>query len=332
VGVAGGRYPPQTIPLDGSKSGSAPVVFQPVSGASVQIQATGVAWGNALEITAHHVTVKNISVGDRWAVDGGADDVEMDNVSAPRLFIGSASNVSVHGGNFGPFLDSAGAGGSHIWPDSASSPDPTNILIDGISMHDYSIPAGSGYHLDCLTIGGGTNVVVQRSKFWNCNGFDAWTKPFPKSYGTNGLTFVNNVFGPNLGGTPQVFSLACADAGSTLSNITVEYNSFGGEASLGTTPFPCTGVSNVVFDANILPQINPANCGDIGFTTRHNVVQANACGSSDVVAPTGYVSSTDYHLVSGAAAINHGDPSIVPSTDFAGTTRLNPTDAGAYQH
>jgi hypothetical protein len=336
VEIRAGSYPPQSIPLDPAKAGSARVVFQPAPGAAVLIQPTGIPWGSALEITARHVAVRNIRVADRWSVFGGADDVKMTNVSSQRFFIGSASNVSVHGGQFGPFLDSAGAGGSHVWADSDGSPDPQNILLDGITMHDYTIPAGSGFHLDCLTIGGGSNITLQRSRFTNCNGFDAWTKPYPKtgSNGPTGLRLVNNVFGPNLAGTPQVVSLACADSGSVLHDITVEYNSFGGQAALGTNPFPCTRMANVVFRANILPQINPVNCGVPGFISTYNIVRENPCGATD----SRYVSSAFWRkmpLSSGCSrAVGHGDPKHYPKRDVRGVLRGRGKrpDAGAYEN
>jgi len=333
--IAGGSYPPQTIPFDDTKSGSARVVFRAAQGASVQIQPTGVPYGSALEIEAQHVQVMNMTVGDEWAVVGGADDVEMDNVNAQRLRIGSASNVTVRGGSFGPYLDSSGTGGSHIWADVEGAPDPTNILLDGIKMHDYTIPPGSGYHLDCLTIGGGTNITLTRSRFWNCNGFDAWTKPFPNTCcGTHGLTFVNNVFGPNPGGTPQVVEFACADDGSTLNKILFEYNSVGGEAAVGTVPFPCTiAGSGVIFRANILPEINPANCGKAGFVTAYNVVRQNPCSRTD----TKYSDSSFWEKmpvsIGCSRAVGHGDPSHYPQRDFRGFRRPQGgrPDAGAYE-
>ena len=334
MAVTGGSYPAQSIPYDPTKANPAPVVFQPRSVASVRIRGTGVASESDLEITAHHVVVKNLTVADTWAVDHGADDVAMDDVSAQRFFIGSASNVAVHGGNFGPFLDEAGAGGSHIWPESATGADPKNILIDGIAIHDYRIPSGSGFHLDCLTIGGGSNVTLARSHFWNCNGFDAWTKPFPKSYGTTHLTFINNVFGANLGGTPQVVSFACADAGSTLSGIVFEYNSVAGDATVGTVPFPCTiAGTGVTFRANVIPEINPANCGEAGFVSIYNVVTRNACGRSDFAVPSTGLWRRIPMTAGCSPAVDRGDPDVYPRRDVRGVARPRDArpDAGAYE-
>ena len=332
--VAGGSYPPQTIPYDQMKVEAASVVFQPRGPAAVRIRGTGVAWEPGLEVTAHHVVVKDMVVADTWAIDQGADGVSMDDVSAQRFFIGSASNVTVHGGNFGPFHDESGAGGSHIWAESPTAADPRNILIDGIAMHDYTIPEGSGFHLDCLTIGGGSNVTLARSHFWDCNGFDAWTKPYPKNYGTNHLTFVNNVFGANLGGTPQVVSFACADTGSTLGGIVFEYNSVAGDATIGTVPFPCTITgTGVTFRANVVPEINPANCGKDGFVSIYNVVRSHPCERSDFVDPAIGLWRRLPMTAGCSPAVNHGDPDVYPRRDIRGFARPRDgrPDAGAYE-
>jgi hypothetical protein len=333
--LTAGSYLPQTIPFDPAKSGSGRVVFQPASDGPVRVESTGLpSFASGLDVSAHHVVVKNITVAGKWSVDRGADDVEMNNVNAQRFFIGSVSNVRVLGGDFGPFYDADGGGGSHIWPESADSADPTNILLDGIRMHDYTIPPESGYHLDCLSIGGGTNITLRRSRFWNCNGFDAWTKPFPKSYGTNGLTFVNNVFGPNLGGTPQVVEFACADGGSTLSKILFEYNSVGGEAVVGSVPFPCTlSGSGVTFRANVLPEINSANCGKPGFATMYNVVRQHPCSRSDTAYPDSSFWQRVPVSIGCSRAVGHGDPASYPRQDFRGFLRPKGQrpDAGAYE-
>lgn len=335
IEVSAGTYPPQRISFDARKTGSARVVFQPRNGAAVRIHGTGVPWDSGLEVSAHHVVVRNMVVDDQWAVEHGADDVSMDNVDAKRFYIGSASNVAVHGGSFGPFYDESGTGGSHVWPESETSPDPTNIVIDGIKMHDYTIPSGSGFHLDCLTIGGGSNVTLARSRFWNCNGFDAWTKPYPKHYGTNHLTFVNNVFGANLGGTPQVVSFACADSGSTLKDILFQYNSVAGDATFGTVPFPCTlEGTGVTFRANVMPEINTSNCGERGFVSVYNVVRAHPCGPLDRAFPSDDLWRRMPATIGCSPAVNRGDPAVYPRRDIRGAVRPRDgrAEAGPYEN
>jgi hypothetical protein len=60
-------------------------------------------------------------------------------------------------------------------------------------------------------------------------------------------------------------------------------------------------------------------------------VQFNPCDGSNTVGAPGYLSSTDYHLTAGAAAIGHGDPASKPATDHDSVPRgENPTEAGAY--
>jgi hypothetical protein len=119
-----------------------------------------------------------------------------------------------------------------------------------------------------------------------------------------------------------------------LHDVTVEYNSFGGQASLGTSPFPCTDMSNVVFRANILPQINPANCGVRGFTSSYNIVRENPCGRTD----SRYVSSAFWRKMpvsSGCSrAVGHGDPKHYPKRDVRGVLRARGKrpDAGAYEN
>jgi hypothetical protein len=325
VEVAAGAYASQSVTCQPSST----VTFQPAAGASVTIAGGSQPWTDGLDISGRNLTLRNMTVTGKyaeWSVSGGASNINMVNMNSGRLNIGSASNVTVKGGNFGPYFDDQGSGGSHV-----GSAQATNIVIDGITMHDYTIPSGSGFHLDCISIWGGNGVTIEDSTFYNCNGFDVWMKGYPQVASATNVEIVNNVLRPNLGGTPQVVSLACNDAGAPLANVRVEYNSMGGELNVGNSP-PCTSYTNVVIRANIMPQVNPIDCRKSGVSFVYNVVQANKCGTTDVVAPSGFLSSTDYHLGAGAAAIGRGDPAFKPDTDHDGKVRTSPTDAGAYQH
>jgi hypothetical protein len=330
IEVAGGSYPSQTV---ANCAPSSTVTFRPAVGSAVKIAGGTQPWIDGLSVTNDsNLTFQNLTITGnygKWGIDDSSNIV-MQDMTTGRFSVGDGSNISVLGGNYGPYADDQGSGGSHVYPTGQNT--LTNLVIDGIAMHDYTNNTGNpGNHLDCLTIGGGNGVTLKNSMFYGCNGYDAWMKGYPSVAGATNVRLVNNVFRPNLAGTPQVVSLACNDAGAPLSNVTVEYNSFGGELNVGNAPY-CSSWSNVTVRGNILPQVNPVDCGKPGVSFIYNLVQANPCGSTNTTGATGYVSATDYHLLSSAAAVGRGDPNSAPSTDHDGVNRLKPPDAGAYQH
>ena len=76
---------------------------------------------------------------------------------------------------------------------------PTNILIDGVSFHDFQdVGPGNVNHIECLQVGAAINLTIRNSSFRNCATHDI----FIRSWGT-----LNN-------------------SPSPLSNIVIQNNSF----------------------------------------------------------------------------------------------------------
>ncbi len=126
VEIAAGSYPGQLVKPDPSKTAPDDVIFRPATGATVTF--TG-----ELTIQASHLEIRDVTIaGNNWYVKQGADDVTFRNVRASKIFITSASNIRVIGGEVGPAENSD----PQIKTASETAPVPTNILIDRVYFHD----------------------------------------------------------------------------------------------------------------------------------------------------------------------------------------------------
>jgi hypothetical protein len=170
--VAAGTYPAQFVKPDASKAGaSAAVVFQPASGL------VSVA---SVSVTGSHVEFRSMQM--KWAVQPGADSVTLRNVVANgKVSITGASNVSVLGGQvYSPVPVS-----SDPVIASAGGKVPTNILIDGVSFHNwYDVGPGQLHHIECLQVGGAVNLTIQNSSFSNCATHDIFVRSWGNMNGS----------------------------------------------------------------------------------------------------------------------------------------------------
>ena len=138
------------------------------------------------------------------------------------------------------------------------------------------------------------------------------------------ITIENNFFGASNG----YFSFDINTNTDSLTNALIRNNSSTQEMYFGNA-LPL--LVNVRVIANIAP-VSPSNCEN-RVIYAYNVWQGGKCGMTDVKAAAGFKDpgKLDLHLVSGAAAIDHGDPLLFPPKDIDGQTRplgLAP-DAGA---
>ena len=182
--VGGGSYPNQPIRVDATKAGAnADVVFQPQSGAQVKV--------NGVQVFGSHVELRSMTT--KWAVQPGADKVTFRNVVADGMIsITGASNVSVLGGQvYSPVPVTAD-------PVIASynGKVPTNILIDGVSFHDFIDTVPGLHHIECLQIGSGINLTIRNSDFRNCDVHDifirSWGNVNNSPYPLQNIVIQNN--------------------------------------------------------------------------------------------------------------------------------------------
>src|SRR5829696_6790764 len=140
VQLAGGSYGSQTIGIDGSKTSAADVVFRPVSGAQVHVA--------YLSVEGRHVAFRNVD-------------------SSERIFISSATNVSVYGG----VVDGGGrywSNGNQVKRASDYATIPANILFDGVTIRNFRKDPSGSDHVDCLHVFSGSGITVRNSRFENC--------------------------------------------------------------------------------------------------------------------------------------------------------------------
>lgn len=301
-------------------------------GFDVELNDNDDAGGEPTIIGAHDITLTNFT-GRRFYIQGGDNDPVGGSEATPQTY-----NITISHSDFGPLITCGG--GSHIktFNDGGDSADvdeqPHHVLLDDISLHDYSVPADCPTaHLDCLHTFFAYNLTIRNSEFYRC-GLGVGAISDDRGYGIlldsrqepdeNDLIENNKFWGSTING----FALRGGD-GEEYDNVTVRYNS--GDS---ITPQVTNTLNNVVWEANAATDIGA--CRE-GLTYSYNIATTGGCGVTDVEAAPGFtdLAAGDLHLTSDANARGAGDPSDCPATDFDGLTRPNPLgticDAGAFE-
>jgi fibronectin type III domain protein len=333
VEVEAGTYVPQTISPDATKI-APQVVFEPLGGKATI---------GEVHVDGSHVQLKGLNLGDGLLIRQGADDVTALNDTMTSLFIWSASNVAIVGGELYPGPDyltgCTQTNPTCDWDSQISNAcdtcaPSTNVLIDGVKIHGFLRPPGTDFHTECLQFGSAVNLVIRNSRFWDCATHDIFMRSWGATYPFQNVLIENNFFGATQEG---YYSINIADTpGSTYSNVVVRYNSALQQFASDVQGMPPGSIS---FIANVEPAMSAFKCGySASAAWDYNVywdAGSTPCGPHDVVSTSGpgFVDPTtlDLHLLPGAVAIDHGDPSAYPATDIDGQHRpIGPLpDAGA---
>jgi hypothetical protein len=310
VEAAPGSYGSQAIRADGSKTSGSDVVFRPAAGGGVSV--------GTLNVDGSHVSFENMSMS-AWAVREGAADVTFRNVRAGLIFITSARDVSVLGGEVGPAdssdpqIKAANTSGAAV---------PTNILIDGVDFHDFTRRQDPNAHVECLQFGAGENVTIRNSRFRNCETQGLFIRSWGGTARIRNFVIENNFFDrTTVGYYPLRVSTM---AGVTYDNIKIRYNS--GLQSFIVDPGSAT---NVEWVGNFAPR-EQSMCTS-SQTFRYNVWDDADCSATDKKAAGGFLAPlvTDLHLLPTSPAVGAGDPNDHPATDIDGHPRGDDPDAGA---
>ncbi|MGE4030247.1 MAG: Ig-like domain-containing protein [Thermoleophilia bacterium] len=311
VDIAGGNYPHQTFGGGSGKSRANPVYFRPAAGASVSMSNLRFEGTVGVEIRDVH------TVG--WYVNTGSDGITLRGVrSTGGSFITSASHVSIVGGEVGP-VDSVDA--VQVKRASASAPNPSDIVFDGVTVHDVTRRADPDVHTDCMQFGAGERVAIRNSVIYNCSTQGVFTREFSGGV-IRDWVVENNFFGKANEG---YYSLIIHRELSADKKFLVRYNS-----SIQAWRLESHGLTVI---GNVAPMAS--NACDSAITYRYNVWSAAKCHSTDVAAAPGFLNpgAMDLRLAAGSAAINRGDPSAYPPGDITGTARPlgGRPDAGAHE-
>ncbi len=320
VQLAAGSYPGGTISDDPSKAGAlGRVVMAPAPGAAVTV-------ADELRVSARHLELRDMVLANGWQTEAGASDVLMRNLDTKHLFINSSQQVSVIGGRVGPGQD------YHPQIQSSTTTPPRDILVDGVTFHDWSA-SNSSVHTECLQIGSGERITVRNSRFINCH---ATGNMHITHYGdaprTRDVTIENNFFSSTVNGFYAVQAYAVA-------NLLIRNNS--ATQGILVMPFPgdSVGANNVRLVANLAPMASYECIA--GVTYRSNVWYrsgagaAAKCHSSDTAlsgtANPGFVNpgALDLHLTASSPALGRGAATEAAVTDIDGEPRSTASDAGA---
>lgn len=309
--LAAGTYPRQDISADPSKTSSADVVLAPAPGARVVL--------SDLNVKARHLELRNVRVNEFWTTDVSVSDVTMRNISAYGFIVNSSRDVRIIGGSYGPAVDDKPQVAA--WPDDI---EPRNILIDGVSFHDFTRSSGA-VHTECLQFGSGNGLILRNSRFRHCDimnvHFGHWgATPDPRN-----IVVENNFFSTSTdaAGDETYYSLMLRGA---WSNSLVRNNS-------ATQPMLVNvyggGGKNIRFVGNVAP----ASACDSRVAYSHNVWLGRKCGPTDKnVANLGFANAAtfDLHLRADSPAVGAGDPRNHPARDIDGQRRpIGAVDAGA---
>jgi hypothetical protein len=322
VVVLAGSYPSQTISADPTKTSSDDVLFRPALGAGVRV--------GEVHIDASHLELRDMSLWDGLLIREGADGVTIRDTWTASLFIWSASNVKVIGGELYPGPDYLTGCTQDTptcdWDSQITSAcdgcaPPTNILIDGLKVHGFLRPPDTDFHTECLQVGSGVNVTIRNSSFWDCATHDLFIRSWGDTYPLRDWTIENNFFGQTHDGFYAVYVAETTD--STYENIVLRNNSsldgFNTDVQVGS----------VKFISNILPEMSDFLCGySAAATWDYNLYESGTpCGAHDVVGDPLFRDrlANDLHLLPGSPAIDAGDPAG-PAGDIDGQAR--PLGAG----
>ncbi|HEU4975483.1 MAG TPA: choice-of-anchor Q domain-containing protein [Baekduia sp.] len=320
VEVAGGTYHDAGLRPDASKTSADDVVFRPAPGATVRLDAP------QFEITASHVELRDVAT-TKWWVETPAQDVTMRGVDTDMFTIvsnpsGAPRGISVIGGDVGPQVDdysTIGTNGNNF------NPVPKDVLIDGVSFHDFTLSSGSSAHVECLQVWGGDGLTVRNSTFRNCHVFDILFNVESGVPTPTNIVVENNFL--QCCGAGDNYSVRFSDThGEQWKDVLFRNNSSNRAVNFG----PGAPYTNVQVLANVAPRVDGTPAG---VTFDNNVWYAGSkVGPHDQVAASGFVNAAagDFHLVPGAAAIDHGGSSG-PANDVDGEARPRGAsyDAGA---
>jgi hypothetical protein len=325
VDVAPGSYPGQEI-YRAAKGSADDITFRAVGDVvlgSLKVHASNVEFRG---ISTGRVQVAPSPLGSSFV----PTDVTLRDMKAKGFDIMSSSNVSVIGGDFGP----AGDYGSHVTSCASCKQGSRNIVIDGARIHDV-VKVTPGKHVDCLHVWNTDTIVIQNSKFWNCEHFNIlFTRTASHTGSTpRNITIQNNFFDCCRSGYYSVqFS---GSHGELWRNVLVRNNSFNKAFYVGKGS--TDRLSNVRIHSNVAPSLPFGVCNLRGTRIDYNVFAGGSrCGQHDVIGPSGFLdaSGLDFHLAPGAPAIDRGHPNDHPLTDIDGNARPagGAPDAGAHEH
>ena len=320
VRVAGGTYDGLSLSDVPAKSSSERVVFEPALGASVQA-------GNLTIRNTDNVEFRDMRVAT-WDVIDGSEHVVLRNITVLNEtsggFMSGVSDVQVIGGEIGNIDPGDGIHFNNQYGRS------TNIVIDGLYMHDLNRTRDTSAHNDGMQTGDVDGLTIRNSTITNSGTQGIFLNPYNGGV-TNNVVVENNF----LGSAHLGYNILNVRG---VNNVVVRNNSFqGGDFYIGPEAV------NVDVYNNILASSSSSDCATLAGNAdafSHNL-STSSCGSAAshtrvanlssqyASASSNPSSALDLHLKPGAAAIGKALDGQTPSADIDGQARDAAPDAGA---
>ncbi len=276
--VESGSYPEQTINGDPAKTATTHVIFKPAPGASVRV--TGPTYIYASHVTLEGMRVGEMTIGNYDQTPGrpNASGVTLRNVVGRDFEIDSATDVQMIGGGWGPDSACGGPyGGENNSIRDVTGVVPSDILIEGVRIHDVQLYNLVQCHIEGLAIFAGRHITVSDSRFYGNSVYDVFVQA--NSGPISDLAFRGNWMAMPVGvngvenGTVIGFSAITSD-------VLVEDNRFNYVISLDDDGLnPVYSNFKLVGNVGVLPYLG---CTLRGITWIHNVWKNGACSASDV--------------------------------------------------
>lgn len=338
VQLAAGSYGNQTIERDTGLTSSEDVAFRPAAGADVTLGSVTV-YGSHVILRGMKATDLTARVTDpyRFAVS----DITFRDMDARNFMVMSASDVNVIGGDYGPASDCGGPyGGSNNSIRrfaETGAPNPQNILIEGVRIHDIVSENFTQCHIEGLAIFAGEGVTVRNSKFWGNSVYDIFLQS--NSGPVSKLLIENNWFAATVGqgGSGSGSSTLAFSGGSgDFANSTIRHNSMNGYVS-----FDDNGINPAYSNFKVVGNIGQPSYGSCslrGPIYRYNLWKGMACGTGDVNLGGAYPfvntvngAGMNYHLTGGAARdlVPAAESGLATDIDGEARPRGSGLDAGA---
>jgi hypothetical protein len=255
--LASGSYPEQEV-HDGPASGARdkPVVIRAAPGARPRL--------GKLLLHTPGLELRDLKLAG-WQAFSDSGRLTLRRVSTPWFFVDGASNVRMLGGSVGP-ADSVDSQIRAV--DTDGAPVPKNILIDGVTFHDFTNKQDPTAHVECLQLGAGKHVVIRNSTFVRCAQHSIFAGAWGGTATISDLTFADN----RLGSVPDGFySIRVGVDG--VSDVTLRGNT--ASKVLQVDP----GVPGVTIERNVAPR-QPWECF-AGQRYIGNVWSDVTCSASD---------------------------------------------------
>jgi len=300
-----------------------------------------------VEVTVPHITFEDIDLLEaafkyRSDVDGQlAGDITVINSDGHSMTVASVWNFTLLASDLGPQThpgqprdDTQDALFVGAYPVDDGH-HPKHVRIEDVTFHDVVRPFPEA-HSDCLQFTAGEDVVVRRSRFYNCA--DAAIIPKNDQGPIRDLVIENSVINETVNGSEEINFF---DTGRPCGAISFRNNSVIGTIRIdGGEPGTDCDLAVV---GNITSSLSETRCATSqAGVLEHNIWETGVpCGATNLVTPdgdAGFVNrandaSMDLRLIDRSEAVDRGHPTDHPAVDHDGVRRPvgAAPDAGAHE-